>query len=280
MKHAYLIIAHNEFEVLRRLVAALDDERNDIFIHFDKKVKVLPEIETERSRLFVIKDRVDVRWGTVRQIETELRLFEAALEEGPYVFYHLISGTHFPVKPMKSIWEFYEAHGGQELMHLWDYDARDVSNKLETYHFFMDWYSSDVPFVQAAVQRFWRYNLALQRLAGVKRHRKLEFHKADNWMSLTHEAAAYLVENKNRIVRKYKMTFCADEYFVPTELFACGCRFKIVDCKNLLYARFEGANAVALKKEDVVALKNSEFLFARKFSQSEPDALKLMEEYV
>lgn len=29
--HAYLIIAHNEFEVLQKLVGALDDPRNDIY---------------------------------------------------------------------------------------------------------------------------------------------------------------------------------------------------------------------------------------------------------
>lgn len=29
--HAYLIIAHNEFEVLQKLIEALDDPRNDIY---------------------------------------------------------------------------------------------------------------------------------------------------------------------------------------------------------------------------------------------------------
>ena len=37
MKHAYLIIAHNEFEIQKRLIQALDDERNDIYIHFDTR---------------------------------------------------------------------------------------------------------------------------------------------------------------------------------------------------------------------------------------------------
>ncbi|UVV53809.1 hypothetical protein NXY15_04150 [Bacteroides thetaiotaomicron] len=41
MKHAYLIIAHNEFEILKRLIQALDDERNDIYIHFDRKAESL-----------------------------------------------------------------------------------------------------------------------------------------------------------------------------------------------------------------------------------------------
>ena len=47
MKHAYLIMAHHEFEVLGKLVQALDDERNDIYIHFDKKVKNYPLLKTK-----------------------------------------------------------------------------------------------------------------------------------------------------------------------------------------------------------------------------------------
>ena len=37
--HAVMIIAHNQFELLKKLILALDDERNDIFIHIDAKVK-------------------------------------------------------------------------------------------------------------------------------------------------------------------------------------------------------------------------------------------------
>ena len=44
MKHAYLIIAHHEFDILNKLIQAIDDERNDIFIHFDKKVRNCPSL--------------------------------------------------------------------------------------------------------------------------------------------------------------------------------------------------------------------------------------------
>ena len=36
-KHAYLILAHNQFEQLAFLVSLLDHQNNDIFIHVDKK---------------------------------------------------------------------------------------------------------------------------------------------------------------------------------------------------------------------------------------------------
>ena len=36
MKSAYLIIAHNEFEILQMLVSRLDDPEVDIFIHIGR----------------------------------------------------------------------------------------------------------------------------------------------------------------------------------------------------------------------------------------------------
>lgn len=38
-KHAYLIIAHNQFALLKELLKSIDDERNDIYIHIDKKYR-------------------------------------------------------------------------------------------------------------------------------------------------------------------------------------------------------------------------------------------------
>lgn len=53
-KHAYLILAHSEPEILGILVSLLDDERNDIFIHIDKKSNIMDflRVKTDRSNLF------------------------------------------------------------------------------------------------------------------------------------------------------------------------------------------------------------------------------------
>ena len=74
-KHAYLIIAHNEFEILKLLLDTLDDLRNDIFIHFDAKCCDLPLLKCNNSNLYIIPNRIDVRWGDYSQIETEMLLF-------------------------------------------------------------------------------------------------------------------------------------------------------------------------------------------------------------
>ena len=35
MKHAFLILAHDEVDLLKLLVGSLDDPRNDIYVHMD-----------------------------------------------------------------------------------------------------------------------------------------------------------------------------------------------------------------------------------------------------
>ena len=64
-KHAYLIIAHNQFSLLTKLLKCLDDERNDIYIHIDKKVKENLDFLNNiciKSNIKLVK-RIKVTWG-------------------------------------------------------------------------------------------------------------------------------------------------------------------------------------------------------------------------
>ena len=51
MKHAFLIIAHNEYPVLEVLLSMLDDERNDIYLHIDKRATENKKSQNAESRL-------------------------------------------------------------------------------------------------------------------------------------------------------------------------------------------------------------------------------------
>ena len=66
-KHAYLIITHKIDFTLKTLLSLLDDERNDIFLHVDKKTVGFQESDVEgivtKGSLHVLKHRLDVRWG-------------------------------------------------------------------------------------------------------------------------------------------------------------------------------------------------------------------------
>ena len=49
MKHAYLIIAHNQSVVLDTLLDLRDDARNDIFLHVDARAESLYVHATARQ---------------------------------------------------------------------------------------------------------------------------------------------------------------------------------------------------------------------------------------
>lgn len=53
-KHAYCIIAHTDYYCLTKLVSLLDDERNDIFLLYDKKsqLRAMPFPDVKLSNLF------------------------------------------------------------------------------------------------------------------------------------------------------------------------------------------------------------------------------------
>ena len=120
MKHAYLIIAHNEPEILKRLLNLLDDQRNDIYLHVDKKSEALYNLfkvhSLRLSRLYVLEDRVNIKWGDVSQIKAELLLFEKAVRNERYAYLHLISGVDFPIKTQDYIHEFFNSNIGYEFV--------------------------------------------------------------------------------------------------------------------------------------------------------------------
>ena len=72
MKHAFLIMAHNNFEILNALIKVLDDENNDIYIHIDKKSKSFHINKVNRATLIFTNKRYDIRWADESQIRLEL----------------------------------------------------------------------------------------------------------------------------------------------------------------------------------------------------------------
>lgn len=265
MKHAYLIIAHNEFGILKRLISLLDDERNDIYVHFDRKVREVPELTALKSRLYVLPDRIDVRWGTVRQIEVELLMMKTAMTKGSYDYYHIISGTHLPLKSQDFIHAYFDSVKGREVFRLWPADEGDADFKLRRFHFWINGYNNPIPAVRWLVQHVWTVNLRIQKMLGIRHYKGVPFYKSDNWISITELAVACLVSNMDRILKKYRYSFCGDEYFAATELKAGG--FEIEDCPNLLYVQFVGPTPRTLSLDEYATLRDTEFLFARKFSE-------------
>lgn len=79
--HAYLIIAHDQFDLLESLLKCIDDERNDIYIHIDSHSKLdISRIQSvlQNSRVEFVP-RIHIRWGGFDMVRCEYELLEAAL---------------------------------------------------------------------------------------------------------------------------------------------------------------------------------------------------------
>ena len=59
-KHAYLIMAYNNWDQLSLLISLIDDPRNDIFIHIDKRSGEFPKdkLEAAKAKAAALDNRI------------------------------------------------------------------------------------------------------------------------------------------------------------------------------------------------------------------------------
>ena len=274
MKHAYLIMAHNEFAVLQQLLEALDDPRNDIYIHFDRKVKALPVLDCRYSRLHILAERVDVRWGHVSQIEAEYALFSEAYGHFPgYSYFHVLSGVHLPLFNQDYIHDFFHPKKGKQLIPKMDTSNFQSDLKMNRYNFFTAYFAHANKFINRSAQIGWRLTHIVQRYLNIRRYSRSDYQYGSNWVSLTPDAVSYLLSIRKDVKKRYKYTFCGDEYFVPTELAASGLNFTIEYNEYLLKHNIGRANAKVYRMQDYRELAQSACLFARKFSVTDMELM-------
>ena len=136
MGHAYLVAAHHQMQLLQILLHLIDDERNEIYLHVDKKCKEFKEEEfrqtVKKAKIHFIERR-SVTWGGYSQIQLELDLLKEATNTY-HDYYHLISGVDLPLKSQNEIYNFFEIHKGMQFVS-YDYkmDVDDVTNRLDKY---------------------------------------------------------------------------------------------------------------------------------------------------
>ncbi len=272
MKHAYLILAHNEFAVLERLLQAIDDPRNDIFIHYDKKLKEYPDFRTENAGLFVLENRVDVRWGDISVVEAEYALFEAATKHGSYGYYHLLSGVDMPLKAQDEIHRFFEENQGKEFIGFSQGDlGGHIDRKVQRYHLFAKHFRSSGSLIDLCRKTARALAIRLQYLLHIRRNKWMHFKKGTQWISVTHGFAEYLLLHKKEVLKTYKSTFCSDEIFAQTLCWNSPFKDKVFDCKDegrgcLRKIGWKNNELNDWADGDYDQLMQSEALFARKFN--------------
>ena len=263
-KNAYLIMAHNDFGILKKILKVLDDDESDFYIHIDKKSDFQNKSEFElylkKSKIYFI-DSMDITWGGRSQIDLEIALLKKSTEK-EYGYYHLLSGVDFPLKRPCEINEYFTSNYGVNYIDF-DSEDKDYSDRVKYYHFFQNRIGKNRSFLMY-VQKVL---LFIQKVIKVNRlkDKNLKIYKGANWFSITYDLASYVVENFYKFDKMFDFSICADEVFLQTIAMASPYRDTIN--KNCLREiDWKRGRPYIFRKNDFDELIKSQNFFARKFS--------------
>lgn len=273
MKQAYLIMAHKCDETFFTLLHMLDYEKNDIFIHMDKKNKQFNpnSILLKKSSVYFSDKRINVRWGGYSQIEAELILLEKALLTGKYGHYHLLSGEDLPIKSQEEIYKFFNENADKEFV-AFDNIEFKAYERVRYFYFFQDIIGRDPHLILRGLNKI---SIGIQKGMHIQRNYNQKFLKGANWFSISDEFARYVLSLKKWIRRTFRYTKCCDEIFLQT--ICINSKFK----KRLFYNGFDDdykaimrlidwkrGEPYVFREDDMEELLNSDKLFARKFQSN------------
>lgn len=268
-KHAFLILAHNEPEMLQTLVSLLDSRFNDIFIHWDAKSGPVPGIIVKESVLKFTTRRIRVYWGDYSVVEAEYELFSEARAEGSYQYYHLISGYDLPIKPLADMRRECEENPGIEYIGFADATESEIAWRVNHFFLFPHSFKSGNPLVRLIR----KVSNAIQDVLRL-RHPEGVFKKGSQWVSVTQEFVDYLLSQREYAASAFRRTYCPDELFVQTLCWNSRFRSKVF-CLNdefngcRRYIKWENGDLKPITSEDVPAMLSSGRWFARKFDPND-----------
>ena len=217
---------------------------------------------------------IAVYWGDISQVQVEYMLFERAFSQGPYAYYHLLSGVDLPIKSQDYIHAFFQKNQGKEFVGFWTDAAhrRDLHRKVYRYYLFTRYFKGGNALVHSVCALSRNLFLALQKVTRYKRNQGgLIFQKGFQWVSITQAFCAYLLSQKEHVFHTFRYTLCPDEIFIQTVLWNSPFREHIYNKENALvgsmrYIDWERGNPYVWQEKDTDELLSSPYLFARKFA--------------
>lgn len=237
MKQAVLIIAHNNWSILKRQIDFFSGDLYDIYIHIDKKsIKSCNTFFSDREDISNIKflSKYKVNWGGFSQIQTELFLFETAKKMNiKYTYYHLISGVDIPLKSANDIFNFFDVNYPSNFITFSHLEKNKYDNKAHLIEELLN--TNSEIFIERINYHyighdFQLFNLGiigrklavissiLQKLFRLRRlkDKRILIAKGSNWVSITDEFIDLLLKNKREIYNIFRNSYCADEIYKQT----------------------------------------------------------------
>lgn len=233
-KHAFLIMAHNNFYNLEILIKLLDDERNDIFLHIDKKVHDFKKeyfLNLVKKADLFISQEVRVNWGGYSQVRCEMFLLEQARNRGDYRFYHLLSSSDLPIKTQDEIHDFFDAHPDQQFIQFdkerLEQNKKKIYRRLQYYHPIQEIRKcSNNKIIEGLITLAAKSIMAVQMIFRVNRmkNRSITIFYGSQWFSINQDFVDFILNNRKKIKEMFCFSQTPDELFI--QILAMNSRFK------------------------------------------------------
>lgn len=278
----YLIMAHDEPEMVGNLVEALASDRT--YLHIDAKRELKPFQDSVTGATF-IEDRVKINWGGWSSIEAQLKLMKRArphMAPGDYAI--LLSGDSYPLVSKHYIESYFAENSGREFIELVKMPAPEFGKPL--YRILMFYIEFNAKGNGLVIKFLNFFNRLLRKLTPRDWQRAfadLQPYGGGAWWALTTEAVDYLISETARrreFVKFCKHTHIPDEHFFQTLL--ANSPFAESVKPSILYAEFAPGSTFAsvLGREQIARFRSegvhqigeygpTTYLFARKVRSEE-----------
>lgn len=207
-KHALLIQAHQDISYFIKL-AKIQPNVN-FYVHMDAKSKSCDYPKTDLANLanvFLLKDRITVRWGGFSQIEATLKLFETAFANKDNAYFHLLSGEDVVLQPFEVIEKQWQQR--------FDFQAMMTCERAPqyAYRFIMDSPHADSDWQRQLTGKI--ITKLQQGVAKVKPYHSLIYF-GSQWFSVTREDWEKIVPFTDEYSDFFRHKLVPDEHFFQT----------------------------------------------------------------
>lgn len=281
-RHAYLIMAHGNYDQLHMLLRALDHPLNDVFIHVDAKAPQ-PDISALLDGIghatVQVYRRYRIYWGHYSQTACEMFLLEKAISSGQHAYYHLLSGVDLPLKTQDEIHEFFGQHPTREFVSLQAPQIAPHVRRWVSLYYPMQRLlrASRSPVIYKLLEYISNGLCLIQMLCRIDRlrgtHQLLQ--KGATWFSITDAFARYVVDHADWVEETFRHTRSSDEIFLQTLLanspFAANrwpLGYEEDGETGIRLIDWERGNPYVFRSGDFGELMKSTALFARKFDDT------------
>lgn len=265
---AVLILAHKNFNQVRRLINTLKNDNVDVFMHVDKKAGFN---QNDFKDINLIDKRFDIGWGDSSMVDATIYSLNYILNNKDYTHFILMSGQDYLIKPISDIVQFLDLNKEKNYITIGKIEDENTKNRYLKYRF---------------------KNKYLDKISVKLLKRKDIFENmtpcwGSQWWILNQKVIKYIVKKYNdEFNKKIKYTSCMDEVFIQTILYNSKFKDTIV-CDNKYYIDWSNhkkglnkGNPDVLTQKDFNKIIESNKFFCRKVDINEDEKLlDMLDEY-